>query len=265
MTETEVQQLRQDRDRLAAENIVLKGQVQAVDAEIDGLRERHQRLVTRAGALENQLAARGAETQAHMPVPSAPETVREAHDSGAGNRAELQRNLERCREQLAARETTIEYLLESRSWKMTAPLRLIDRRMRGMSAESTGRGLALANFPVSRGLRLVSDVAGCWGDLWVGTDLQFRFASGRTIGGIVLSGTVPGDLASQELRATVDGRTWTLQCGPGPFEWTVPIAVKAGGSATVRITAEQSWRPSSSGHSADGRSLAWRIRSLAGQ
>jgi hypothetical protein len=109
--------------------------------------------------------------------------------------------------------------------------------MRGTSAESTGRGLALANFPIGGGLRLISDVAGCWGDLWVSTELQFRFATSRTeIGGFVIVGDRAGDLESQELRATVDGRTWTLQCGPGAFEWTVPIAVKAGASATVHIS-----------------------------
>ena len=264
MTETELQQLRQDRDRLAAENIVLKGQVQAVDAEIDGLRERHERLVIRATALESQLATAGVEAARHAPA-HAPQSAEHRAEHGGGNRAEVQRQLDHCREQLAARETTIEYLLESRSWKMTAPLRALDRRMRGFNAESTGRGLALANFPIGRGLRLVSDVAGCSGDLWVGTELQFRFAASRRITGIVLAGNVPADLASQELRATVDGRTWTLQCGPGPFEWTVPIAVTAGASAGVHITAERAWRPSSSGTSGDSRSLAWRIRSIVGQ
>src|SRR6187551_1407082 len=104
MTETELQQLLQERDRLAAENIVLKGQLQAVDAEIDGLRERHDQLVTRATALEGQLASGSGGS-----IPSSPHA---AHPSaglvaehGGGNRAELQRQVDRCREQLAARET----------------------------------------------------------------------------------------------------------------------------------------------------------------
>jgi len=119
-----------------------------------------------------------------------------------------------------------------------------------------------ATLPLGRGLELISDVDGYWGDHWAGTNLRFRMRSCRRFRSIRLSGLVPSAIAVQELSVTVADKTWSRWITPGEFEWNVPCGGEEGETCTVRVQARYHWEPSRTGESGDSRHLAWHVRSV---
>lgn len=184
----------------------------------------------------------------------------------------LRREKERLRAELAAienqlarKETTIEYLLASRSWRLTSLLRALDRWLHGRSAESTGKGLAVANLPLGRSLRVASDVTGFWGDGWAGSRMSFRTTVTRQIREVCITGLIPDGIDTQSLRLRIDGQEWTRQLPTGGFDWCVPL-VTTGRPTVVQfaIEAGRTWQPSAPG-SGDSRELAWFVVEIEGR
>jgi hypothetical protein len=93
-------------DRLTDEDAALRRHLQAQDADLDRLRSEHERLLNDLETLRRHLQAQDAE-------------------------------LDALRAQLAAREATLAKVLASRSWKLTEPLRTVDRLFRGRSTKSS--------------------------------------------------------------------------------------------------------------------------------
>ena len=221
----EIQRLEATVRDLNRQKIVLEGYVAASDAEADRLR-----------VDETQRRSEHARIEA------------------------LKREIAAVRALAAAREQTIEYLLASRSWRITKPLRTLDRRLRGRQPESGGRGLALATFPIASGLVLASDVEGAWGDGWTGPTLRFRVKPVRAAAGLRIRGEVPTRIGDgQDLRLTIDGRSWTRHAGVGAFEWDVPLDLGTARAIEVSITASRAWQPAADGSSQDARVLSWLV------
>lgn len=245
----ELSALRVDRDRLSEVVETLRRLADSQGATVDRVRRDRDRLRRDLETLRAQLLAQDVDA-----------------DRLRRGLAAAQEDLARGRHELTAKNTTIEYVLASRSWRMTAPLRAFDRWVNGRAAESTGRGLALANLPLRGGLRLSSDVRGCWGDGWVGADLQFQVTASRQIGQIRIAGRIPDGLVDgQEFRIELDGESSVHRAPPGAFELHVPAALSQGATGRVRMVAARSWRPSRAGESQDDRELAWLVLAIEGR
>ena len=171
-----------------------------------------------------------------------------------------------CHVELAAREATIAAVLASRSWRLTEPLRAVDRALLGRRAESTGRGLALANVPIGGAFRLASDVAGAWGDGWAGTNLRCRVVTRRGMHSLTIAGVIPDELPKgQEFQVRLGDHASTHNLKSGSFRLSVPVTVEAQVAMELRISASNAWRPSATGVSPDTRELAWRVSRIHGR
>ncbi len=213
-------------------------------AAIERLRRERDRLHREVDALRAQLLAQDVETD---------RLRREAADH--------QRERARISREVAAKDTTIEHILASRSWRITAPLRAADRWMRGRASESSGRGLAIADLPLGGGLRLAGDVRGFWADGWAGRELEFQFRAVRAVTVIRIAGRVPHQLhEGQDFSIEVGDQRSSHHVSPGSFELRLPVAP---GAARIRITASRSWQPSRDGESQDDRELAWLVTAIA--
>ncbi|HXT70254.1 MAG TPA: glycosyltransferase family 2 protein [Vicinamibacterales bacterium] len=238
-----------ERDRLLQDVDTARRQAESQAATAERLRRERDRLHREIESLRAQLLAQDVEA----------DRVRRELSDVEGERARVSR-------EVAARNTTIEYMLASRSWRMTAPLRAADRWMRGRASESTGRGLAVANLPIGGGLRLASDVTGFWGDGWAGQEIGFQFSASRPVAAIRLRGRVPYELAEgQDLQIEMDNGRSSHHVNPGAFELLLPAALEPGGAGRMRITAARSWRPSRHGESQDDRDLAWVVIAIEGR
>jgi hypothetical protein len=113
-----IEELNDERDRLNAEIGQLHAQGAARQAQLEELHDERDRLKADAGQLRAEAAARQAQLEAleqqfNDQLTSARQTV---HD---------------LREELGRNEARVAELLESRSWRVTAPLRAAQRLLRG--------------------------------------------------------------------------------------------------------------------------------------
>jgi hypothetical protein len=107
-------------------------------------------------------------------------------------------------------------------------------------------------------------VTGFWPDGWVSERLLFDLKPLKSIGRLVIAGSVPAALPEgQDFQLRVGEDSWSHHAKPGRFKWTVPLALEAGAVASVEISAARSWTPSSDGQG-DVRALAWQVTRVEG-
>ena len=241
--DAELQKLQVERERLAVDLEAMTNQLGRQETGLARLRAEREELLTELDRLRALLPLQDLEA-----------------DRWRRERERLVVELTGARDRLTRKDTTIEYVLASRSWRWTSGLRAADRFVHGRAAESTGRGLALANLPLGRALRLSTDVFGFWADGWAEAQLSFRAAVSRRIDEVIIRGVVPSELvAGQDLRLQIGSQEWTRHAPPGGFEWRVPVSFLPGALAQFQITASCTWRPSTTNASNDQRDLAWYV------
>ena len=178
---------------------------------------------------------------------------------------QLRADIDTLRGQLAeeqqlrgAADATVSSVLASRSWRMTAPLRKLDRKF-GQPVPGA-RDLPLTSLPLGRGLWPDSDVTGYWSDGWAGATLRCRLVASRPGTELVIEGRVPAEITDgQVLNLAAGDETWTFHAPPGEFRWPIPLALKPNAPFLFVITAARVWQPSNAGASPDSRGLAWHV------
>jgi Glycosyl transferase family 2 len=221
------------------------------DAQLDALRQDSARLSREVQEIEATLRVREEE------VARTAERYRRLADDGS-----------RLRARLAASEAVVTRLFNSRSWRLTAPLRTLDRWLGGLEPDGhtdaqTASGDAV---PVGGLLRLVSDAAVLWPDGWAGTMLRFRAMAERRVGTIVVSGFIPAEAPDgQDLHARIDGVDTFARLGTGPFQWMISAELSAGTEHEFEIAANRSWLSREFDGRPHARLVAWQLVGIEGR
>jgi hypothetical protein len=157
-----------------------------------------------------------------------------------------------------AADATVSSVLASRSWRMTAPLRKLDRKF-GKPVPGA-RDLPFLSLPLGRGLWPDSDVTVSGTTGGPVKTLRCRSWPRGPATQLIIEGRVPAEIPDGQVLSLAAGdETWTFQAPPGQFRWPVPLAVKPNAPFLFVITAARVWQPSDKGASADRRGLAWHV------
>jgi hypothetical protein len=156
--------------------------------------------------------------------------------------------------------------------ELAACLALLQRQDAVLAALTAGsttadleRTRALPALPVEGALSLVSH-EGAWRDRWVSTTFDAVVRPARPIQRLIIRGMVPSELGRrQHLTATIDGAIHQKRMDAGGFEWTLPLPRASAAPVHLQVVTLHAWRPSDSGHSPDGRELAWHLVALAAE
>jgi hypothetical protein len=174
----------------------------------------------------------------------------------------------RLRARLAASEAAVTRLLNSRSWRLTAPLRTLDRWLGGLEPDpdADAQTAGADAVPVGGLLHLVSDAAVLWPDGWAGTMLRFRAMAKRRVGTIVVSGFIPAEAPDgQDLHARIDGVDTFATLGTGPFQWMISAELSAGTEHEFEIAANRSWLSREFDGRPHARLVAWQLVGIEGR
>lgn len=107
-------------------------------------------------------------------------------------------------------------------------------------------------------------VRGVWPDQWAGVELATSFVPTYGMHALRLEVWVPPQIAgAQQLRIELGDTQYLRRLGPGNTTIQLPLESAADQPVGLRIHASSSWTPSDGGDSADGRALAYLIRSVA--
>ena len=172
------------------------------------------------------------------------------------------------RARLAASEAAVTRLLNSRSWRLTAPLRTLDRWLGGLEPDpdADAQTAGADAVPVGGLLHLVSDAAVLWPDGWAGTMLRFRAMAERRVGTIVVSGFIPAEAPDgQDLHARIDGVDAFATLGTGPFQWMISAELSGGTEHEFEIAANRSWLSREFDGRPHARLVAWQLVGIEGR
>lgn len=161
-------------------------------------------------------------------------------------------DLQVLRQRFTRMRTQLRYLYD-REKQFGAQIATLEQALEEMRA---GQRLEIQGFATQP-----AGASGLWPDGWAAAELVASFVATRPAKSLRLEVWSPPKLGlAQELRIEIDGRIHTQHLRPGmrtPIE--LPVRLRAGAEASLRVQAARTWTPAAQGDSGDQRALAYKL------
>lgn len=107
-------------------------------------------------------------------------------------------------------------------------------------------------------------IEGCYPDHWAGPCVRIELSAVAPVTEIALEGDLPDIYPrAQHLDCSVGGQVYSMDLTPGPFRWTLRVALEAGDHVQMCIQARETTVPlRDAPGSVDDRELAYRLLAL---